>query len=295
MDYLLLKEIYSGDGVKSSLLKVLEDNIDFILSKGLKIIIVIFAMFVTIKIGNRAIKKFVDRQVENPDSKLTMNTQKAKTLGGVMHSVLKYSVYFIGIAILLSDLFKGVSLTFASIGGFAVGFGAQALVKDLINGFFILFEDQYGVGDYVTIGNFEGIIDSMGIRTTVLKDFNGDLHLIPNGSVNIVTNHSRTNMRFMVDVSIAYEEDIDNAIEVIESTCKIFESIHEEIHEEIVVWGVTELGSSGINIRTVGFSEPMSQWAMERKLRKAIKEALDEANIEIPYNKTEVIMKQEVN
>ena len=74
-----------------------------------------------------------------------------------------------------------MSLTFASMGGFAVGFGAQSLVKDLINGFFILFEDQYGVGDYVTIGTFDGIIDSIGIRTTVIKDFNGDIHSIPNG------------------------------------------------------------------------------------------------------------------
>ena len=249
-------------------------------------------MFLAIKIGNVAIKKFVNRQVSNPNSKLTMNPQKAKTIGAVLHSVLKYSVYFIGIAIILSDLFNGISLTFASIGGFAVGFGAQSLVQDLINGFFILFEDQYGIGDYVTIGTFEGIIDSIGIRTTIIKDFNGDIHSIPNGTIKAVTNHSRSNIRFIVDVSIAYEEDIDNALAVIDRTCKAFEEAHkDEVVQPIEIWGVTDLGASGLNIRTVGFSTPMCQWSMERALRKDIKEALDNAGVEIPYNKTEIIMK----
>ena len=102
-------------------------------------------------------------------------------------------------------------------------------------------------------------------------------------------------MRFMVDVSIAYKEDIDNAIKVIEETCRVFENTHEEVVAPIEVWGVTELGASGINIRTVGFSTPMSQWSMERNLRKAIKEALDDANIEIPYNKLDIIMNKEAN
>ena len=82
----------------------------------------------------------------------------------------------------------------------AIGIGAQSLVKDLINGFFILFEDQYGIGDHVTIGQFEGIVESLGIRTTVLRDFTGDLHLIPKGTVLEVTNHSRGDIRFIVDV-----------------------------------------------------------------------------------------------
>lgn len=292
MNYLLIDIFSINEGIKIGPIKITAESIDFIIKKGFKVISVIILMFIAIKVGNVAIKKFVDRQVNNPNSKLTMNPQKAKTIGAVLHSILKYSVYFIGIAIILSDLFNGISLTFASIGGFAVGFGAQSLVQDLINGFFILFEDQYGVGDYVTIGSFEGIIESIGIRTTIIKDFNGDIHSIPNGTIKAVTNHSRSNIRFIVDVSIAYEEDIDNALEVIERTCKIFEEEHrEEVVNSIEIWGVTDLGASGLNIRTVGFSTPMCQWSMERALRKAIKEALDSAGIEIPYNKTEIIIK----
>lgn len=188
-------------------------------------------------------------------------------------------------------MFKGVSVALASVGGFAVGFGAQSLVKDVINGFFILFEDQYGVGDYVTIGKFSGIVETMGLRTTIIKDLNGDVHLIPNGSVTEVTNHSKGNIRFLVDVEIAYEEDINRAIDVITNECKIFEKENKDIKEPIEVWGVTSLNAYGITIRVAGRSKPLSQWKMERDLRKKLKEAIDKAGIEIPYPKTEIINK----
>ena len=166
-------------------------------------------------------------------------------------------------------------------------------MKDLINGFFVLFEDQYGVGDHVTIGQFSGIVESIGIRTTVLRDFTGDLHLIPNGSVLEVTNHSRGNIRFIVDVEIAYEENVDTAIEVIKKTSNLFEEKHKDkLRSEIDVLGVLSLNASGVTIRVVGRAEPLSQWEMERELRKDIKIALDEAGIEIPYPKTTIINKK---
>lgn len=286
--------IIVNEGLKIGSIQIKPEFVDRILQVSLKFIFVLFLMFISIKIGNTIIKKFVENQTKDKGLKFAMSPQKAKTIGEVLKSVLKYSVYFIGVAILLEELFGGISLTFASMGGFAIGFGAQSLVQDLINGFFILFEDQYGVGDYVTIGKFEGIIETIGIRTTILKDFTGDLHLIPNGSIKEVTNHSRNNIRFIVDVEIAYEEDIDHAIEVISETCKEFETKYEEVPQPIEIWGVNSLGNSGVTIRVVGFSIPMHQWSMERKLRKAIKEAMDREKIEIPYNKTEFIINKKV-
>ena len=286
--------IIVNEGFKIGSIQIKPEFVDRVLQVSFKFIFVLFLMFISIKIGNIIIKKFVENQTKDKGLKFAMSPQKAKTIGEVLKSVLKYSVYFIGVAILLEELFGGISLTFASMGGFAIGFGAQSLVQDLINGFFILFEDQYGVGDYVTIGKFEGIIETIGIRTTILKDFTGDLHLIPNGSIKEVTNHSRNNIRFIVDVEIAYEEDIDHAIEVISETCKEFEAKYEEVPQPIEIWGVNSLGNSGVTIRVVGFSIPMHQWSMERKLRKAIKEAMDRENIEIPYNKTEFIINKKV-
>ena len=265
------------------------EDFEVVFNKGIKIISIVIIMYLSIKIGKYLIKKAVDKQVKS-NAALSLDPQRAKTLGGVMKSILKYSVYFLGITSILSVLFGGISFTFASIGGVALGLGSQSLIKDFINGFFILFEDKFGIGDYVTIGNFSGIVQTIGIRTTIIKDFTGDIHSIPNGMISEVTNHSRGNTRFIVDVDIAYEEDIDNAINAIKECCDKFQKEHEDfINEPIEVSGVSALAASSVTIRTVGRTKPLTQWKMENELRKAIKITLDENGIEIPYPKTQLI------
>ena len=265
------------------------EDFEVVFNKGIKIISIVIIMYLSIKIGKYLIKKAVDKQVKS-NAALSLDPQRAKTLGGVMKSILKYSVYFLGITSILSVLFGGISFTFASIGGVALGLGSQSLIKDFINGFFILFEDQFGIGDYVTIGNFSGIVQTIGIRTTIIKDFTGDIHSIPNGMISEVTNHSRGNTRFIVDVDIAYEEDIDNAINAIKECCDKFQKEHEDfINEPIEVSGVSALAASSVTIRTVGRTKPLTQWKMENELRKAIKITLDENGTEIPYPKTQLI------
>lgn len=257
----------------------------------LRIVIILVAINLIIKIGNKIINKFVDKQVKSKLS-FSLDPQKAITIGEVLKSVLKYTVYLVGVALMFYDVFAKIPVALASAGGFAIGLGAQSLVKDLINGFFLLFEDQYGVGDHVTISNFSGIVESMGIRTTVLRDFTGDLHLIPNGSILEVTNHSRGDIRFIVDVDIAYEENIDQATNLIKSVNQAFEEKHKDkLRGHIEVLGVISLNPSGITIRVVGRAKPLSQWEMERELRKEIKEALTRAGIEIPYPKTYIVNK----
>lgn len=260
-----------------------------ILDKLFKIILVFILMYISIKVGKHIIKKVVDEQVKS-NATLSLDPQRAKTLGEVLKSILKYSVYFIGLTTILSVIFGGISFTFASIGGVAIGLGAQNLIKDFINGLFILFEDQFGVGDYVTIGKFSGIVQSLGIRTTVIKDFSGDVHSIPNGVILEITNHSRGNIRFIVDVDIAYEEDIDNAIGAIKSCCDEFQKNNsEDIKEPIEILGVTALAASSVTIRIIGRSKPLKQWKMESELRKEIKKTLDKNGIEIPYPKTQLV------
>lgn len=272
-----------------------EDIINVVVGKGLKIIIIALIMYIVIKTGNKLIQRFVEHQGKSKLS-FSLNEQKAVTLGEVLKSALKYAVYFIGIAMMLSGIFNGLSVALAGIGGVAIGLGVQSLVKDIINGFFILFEDQFGVGDHVTIDRFEGIVESIGIRTTIIRDFSGDVHLIPNGHITIVTNHSRGDIRFIVDVEIAYEENIDEAINVIEKVNSEFAKENsEEIRGPIEVLGVNSLNGSGVTIRVIGRSKPLSQWKMERELRKAIKVALDQAKIEIPYPKTVIVNEDDKN
>lgn len=262
--------------------------IELILSKGMSLILLIIIMYLIIKIGDKAIDRFVTNQA-NSKLSFSMDKQKAITVGAILKSILKYGVYISAAAIIIGSTFK-VSAGVLSAIGFVVGIGAQSLVKDIINGFFIIFEDQYGVGDYVTIDTYSGIVENIGIRSTVLRDFSGDIHNLPNGSVTEVTNHSRGDMRFIVDVEIAYEEDVDNAINIIENTCKKFEQNNkDDIRNEIEVLGVISLNASGVTIRVVGKAKPMSQWKLERDLRKDIKLALDKEGVEIPYPKTQIV------
>lgn len=252
-------------------------------------VISIFIVFLAIKIFIKTLNKVIDKTVNHKKkSTLSGNERKLDTLTAVVKNITKYIIYFIGVIIILDDIF-GINTTSilatAGIGGLAISFGAQSLVKDIITGFFILFEDQFSVGDYITIGDYSGTVEELGVRITKLRDFSGELHIIPNGNITTVTNIGRGPMRSSVDIAVAYEEDIDRAIKVIEQVCNKIKEGNDNIVEGPTVLGVTELGDSGISITVVAKTNPMEQWALERELKKAIKEAFDRENIEIPYPK----------
>jgi len=249
-----------------------------------KIIIILIA----VKIVSYLISKIVDKFLKNrAELKFFTNNKRATTIGGILKNIIKYTLYFIGIIMIL-DVFNVNTTSIiatAGIGGLAIGFGAQSLVKDVITGFFILAEDQYAVGDYVKIDSYEGIVEEMGLRVTKLRDFSGDLHIIPNGMIQIVTNKSRGAMRALVKVSIAYEEDVDNAISVLKKVCEEIKNSNKDIVEGPDIIGVSDMDNVGVVITIVAKTKPMSQWAVEREIRKKALEALKKENIKIPYPK----------
>lgn len=261
-------------------------------SKLIGTIIVILVMIVTLKIGDKVIKKWVKRKSEKANSSndtfslnsFNMDEKLAKTIGAILRSLLKYAVYFIGITSILSIYFGTVSLTLASIGGVAIGFGAQNLVKDVISGIFLLIENQYMVGESIEIQGSTGVVESIEIRVTRIRDANGDIHIIPNGSILKVTNKSRGSRRALVEVTISYDSDLNKAIDIINEVCLEYGKDDENIVELPQVVGITELGARGINIRVVGRTKPTKEWNAEVELRKKIKLALDDNNISIPYN-----------
>lgn len=259
-----------------------------ILGKFIRIII----MFLIIKFIGGFINKLVDRTLENSrESKLSIKPKRAETLANMLKKVISWLLLFIWIMTSL-ELFnvKTTSiLATAGIGGLAIGFGAQSLVKDIITGFFILLEDQYSVGDYIQIEDYDGIVEDLGLRVTKIRSFSGELHIIPNSNIQIVTNNNRGMMRAAVNISIAYEEDIDNAIEVLESTCKEIEKSNNYILEGPNILGVVELAEYSVEIRIIAQTIAMEQWAVEREIRKKAKEALEKAGIEIPYPKRTII------
>src|SRR5699024_1051914 len=281
------ESVYITKDFVDNLLKNQQGDLN-ILGKLIKIIVI----YLIIKIVDRLINKIVDKSLENRrKTKLFISSKRAKTLGNILKKVANWILTFIWIIMTL-DLFNINTtsiLATAGIGGLAIGFGAQSLVQDLITGFFILLEDQYSVGDYVQIEDYNGIVEDLGLRVTKIRDFTGELYIIPNGNIQTVTNRTRGMMRAAVDVSIAYEEDIDNAINVLEKTCEEIRRSSDVILEGPTVVGVENLGEYSVDIRIVAQTIAMEQWAVEREIRKEAKEALEKADIEIPYPRTVII------
>lgn len=174
----------------------------------------------------------------------------------------------------------------AGIAGVALGFGAQSLVKDCISGLFMLLEDQYGIGDVVDLDEAVGTVEKVSLRTTVLRGIDGTVWHVPNGEVNRVGNRSQLWSVALVDVDVAYDCDLAEARAVIigcvERVCAS-EDWSEAIVEPPTLLGVEALGADGITIRVTVKTHPGAQWALQRALREALKAALDDAGIEIPF------------
>ena len=249
-----------------------------------RIAVVLILSFVVIKIGSKLVDRLVYLQhIEGRD----YNENKTKTLTSLLKSIIKYVTYFVAFVNIL-DIF-GVDtasiLAAAGVGGLAIGFGAQSLVKDIISGFFIIFEDQYNVGDYIEITGASGIVTEIGLRTTKIRAFGGEVHIVPNGEITRVTNHSRGDMRALVEVSVAYDEDVDRVIKILKEVCDEVRGKRDDIISGPEVLGVTTMGPWEIGITIVARTIPMQQWSVERELRKAINQRFKQEGIEIPYQK----------
>ncbi|MBE07949.1 MAG: mechanosensitive ion channel protein MscS [Acidimicrobiaceae bacterium] len=226
--------------------------------------------------------------------------QRAKTLGVLFKSIASAVIGVVTIMMLLGefDINLGPLIAGAGIVGVAIGFGSQALVGDLLSGIFMLIEDQYGVGDVIDAGDATGTVESVGLRTTRIRDVRGTLWHIPNGEIRRVGNMSQVWARAILDIDVAYDTDLDLAMETIKTVAdELWEEQLEEatIVEEPVISGVQNFGADAVTIRLSVRTEPSEQWSTGRVLRKRIKEAFDEAGIEIPFPQRTVWLKSEAD
>lgn len=257
----------------------------------LRIIFIILGFILLSRLGNYLLETLM-RPDRLPG---TWDERRVSTLRGLARSILKYTLYFLGGVTILDELNFPVTSILAGAGilGLAVGFGAQNLVRDVITGFFILFEDQYAVGDYVTVSGVTGTVQELGLRVTRIQVWTGEVHIIPNGKIEQVANYSRCGMGVVLDVPVGYEVDLDYVIAVINGVCQ--EMVQENadlIVEPVQVLGVNELDDSGVIIQVFGKVKPMHQWAFTRELRKRIKDAFDNAGIAFPYPHRIILRKQ---
>ncbi|MEH7490982.1 mechanosensitive ion channel family protein [Neobacillus niacini] len=248
----------------------------------LKIIAIMIVAKILIKLGSMAIDNVFKLRTRSP---LKTSERREETLAKLLDNVLTYVVYFIAFMMILSVLTIDVKALIAGAGvvGLAVGFGAQSLVKDVISGFFIIFEDQFSVGDQVRIDQFEGTVQTIGLRTTKLKSWTGEVHILPNGSIIQVTNFSLNNSLAIIDISVAYEEDIEKTQNIIRNLLETMPEKYEALIKAPELLGIQNLGPSEIVLRIVAETLPMKHAGVSRDIKRDIKQCLDENGIEIPY------------
>ena len=246
-----------------------------------QVIGILIAFTLVRMIGNKLIDRFFDKLLIKGD----VTNGRALTLRSLSENVFSYALIFILVATLSNIFGLSVASLIAGAGivGLAIGFGAQGLVSDVVTGFFLLLEKQLDVNDYVTVGSLDGIVEAVGLRTTQIRSFDGTLNYIPNRDITTVSNHSRGNMRALVDIGISYDENIDEAIGILQSACEQLAAEDMNIVEGPNVIGVQAFGASDITLRVIAKAKNGEQWAVERQLRKAIKETLDANGIEIPF------------
>lgn len=247
-----------------------------------RIFLILMFMEITITSVNYGVDKWVESVGDN-DPTFSDAEKRAFTISFLLKSTARYVFYFVGFVMIIKEFGVeiGPILAGAGVVGLAVGFGAQTLVKDIISGFFILFEDQFHVGDYIKVGDVQGVVEKMALRITVVRSYDGALHIFPNSALTPVTLLSRDYSRAIVDVGVTYEEDIDKLNVILNEIASEFK--HPDILEPVLVMGVQNLGDFDVTFRLAVRTSPLAHWSVERELRQAVKKGLDQRNIEIPF------------
>ncbi len=258
---------------------------------GLIVLLSVVMLFILRRVLPRAIGSFVLRQAQGQSGEEIK--KRADTLSNVLVTTGQVLVIAAAVFMILSELGINIApiLTGVGVVGLAIGFGAQTLVKDYLSGLFIILEDQYRVGDVVTISGISGLVEQIDLRRTVLRDMDGIQHVVSNGEIRIASNFTKEISRVNLNISVSYDTDLDHAIEVINRVCREVASDPKwapAICKTPEVLRVDNFGNSGIDLKIIGETKPMRQWDVMGELRLRLKKAFDKEGIEIPWPHTKV-------
>ncbi len=308
---LVCERVFESTGGNETLARMA----DWLVDRPLSIILILVMAWVLVRVCRRLVERFIRRVVttdreaarrhlrslgidktggllgrEVPDEPrlAARRESRAASISAVVNSTLTIAVWTIALMMIIGELGLnlGPVIAGAGIGGVALGFGAQSLVKDCISGLFILMEDQYGIGDVVDLGEAIGTVEEVALRTTVLRGLDGTVWHVPNGVIQRVGNKSQHWSTAVVDVDVAYDADLAQVRRLITETATRLCSADEwrdEVLDEPEVLGVETLGADGITVRMIVKTAPGKQWGLQRAMREELKAAFDEAEIEIPF------------
>ncbi len=275
--------------MKESLQKWIDLIIPWLLSHGIKIVIIAVGAFLLHRIASRIIIKAVRIAVVR-DSSMSEDSEKKRedTLISIFNGALKIIMLVVAVLMILEEVGIAIApiLAGAGIVGLAFGFGGQYLIRDIISGLFIILENQYRIGDVVNIDNTGGLVEDISIRMTTLRDLDGTVHHIPHGEIKKVSNLSKNFARVNLNIGIAYASDLEHVIDVINRTGN---ELAEDPDFKVSIISppkflrVDEFADSAIIVKILGDTLPLKQWEISGEFRKRIKIAFDKEGIEIPF------------
>jgi len=269
---------------------------------GIRIAIIVLLGFIAYLIARRVIPRVIKRTIllsmkGRPDADIE---KRSKTISYVITNTIGAVIGVIILFTILGQVGVNIGPALASLGivGLAISFGAQSLIKDLINGLFILMENQYGIGDVVRVGGITGLVEEVNLRRTVLRDLDGVVHYVPNSEISTASNFTKEYSRVNLNVSVAYGEDLDRVIDVINRVCS--QMSEEPVWKQKIikppqVLRVDNLGDSGIEIKVLGDTRPIMQWEVMGELRRRIKKEFDREGIEIPWPHMKVFFGNQIH
>ncbi|HEX4984770.1 MAG TPA: mechanosensitive ion channel family protein [Burkholderiales bacterium] len=256
-----------------------------IANSGLHILLVLIIAWVASAVVKRAVRAFRLRLSSRLDDRET--AKRAETLGRVFRYIATVVIWLIAVLVMLSEIGISVApiLGAAGVAGLAIGFGAQSLVKDYFTGFFLLLENQIRQGDVVQVADHAGLVEEVTLRFVQLRDYDGNVHFVPNGTITTVVNMSRGYAQAVVDVGVAYKEDIDRVIRIMLEVAESLRSDKEfgtRILDPFELAGVESLDNAAVVIRGRFRVLPLEQWNVKREYRRRLKYAFDRHGIDIP-------------
>lgn len=259
---------------------------------AIKIAVVVVIALVAYRVVRVLINRLVEREIDESDPLVKrLREQRSRTLASLLGNVAAITIFIVVVLTILDTLLDNIAPILASFGilGLAFSFGAQSLVKDIISGTFMLIEGQFGIGDVVRVSDVSGMVEKITLRTTVLRDVEGVVHIIPNGEITRVSNLTKAWSRAVLHIGVAYKEDVDHVMDVLRDLLREFHADPEWgalLLEEPQVPGVEDFADSAVIIRVLAKTLPLKQWDVARELRRRIKKRFDREGIEIPFPHT---------
>lgn len=283
--------------------EIISQTVAWIITTLPSLLIIFVMAFLALKLTNIFLHRLKPLMIKHMESGTDIDTtemeKRIDTLLKILRSMIKIIVWLMIGMLILRKIGIDIAPIIAGAGivGLAIGFGAQELVRDFISGFFMLLENQIRNGDVAIINGTGGLVEHVGMRTIVLRDLSGVVHIFQNGKINTLSNMTKNWSGMVFDIGVAYKEDTDRVVDVIQQVAdeqRADPDFKNKILEPIEIFGVDQFGDSAVVIKARFKTKPIEQWAVGREFRRRLKKAFDDQGIEIPFPHRTVYWGEEI-